>query len=179
MINRRLKQMYVHVPLSWFAAASQLPGKTAIIASLLHLQAGLQRGDLWHNERHGLPGWLLEECGIDRHTLYRALRVLETARLIRVQRKPGCKPAITIIEPDEESLLRHEASIKEIPPQATTASSSKNGSLFDDIEALRASNLATMAAMQANQPQKSRRARPRKARFLLEKRERSVSPSRA
>ena len=59
--------MYVHVPLSWFAAASRLPGKAAIIASLFYLQADLQRGDLWRNDR--LDEHRHVECDCDRDQL--------------------------------------------------------------------------------------------------------------
>jgi hypothetical protein len=132
--------MYIHIPFSWFVAASRLPGKTAIVASLLYLQANLQRSDLWHNDRKGLPTRLLEECGLDRHTLYRALHALEAAGLIQVHRKRGSKPVITIIE------LNGSESGREAEGEIT----SKQGtSIFDDIAALRSSNLAAMPAMQA------------------------------
>jgi hypothetical protein len=114
----------------------------------------LQRGDLWHNNRHGLPAWLLEECGIDRHTLYRALHALEAAGLVRVERKRGSKPAITILECGENGGVA--------APEAT-APPSKGAPIFDDIDTLRAANLAAMAAMQAERPRRSRRRKTRQS----------------
>jgi carboxylesterase type B len=71
---------------------------------LLHYAAGVTR-----RQTVTLSSKLLAEFGVDRHSSYRALQALEVAALVRVQRRKGKKPLVTIVplEPSTAEALDH------------------------------------------------------------------------
>lgn len=72
------------IPLEPLAAASCLPGKAlAVYIALRH------RCDLEGKSTVSLPAALLRSFGVDRDAKARALRVLEQAGLVHVERSPG------------------------------------------------------------------------------------------
>jgi hypothetical protein len=88
----RAKELYIHMPFVWFELAAELPGKALVIATLIWHQAKL-------NGNAGplvLRSTFIGRCGLDRKTVAGGLRVLEDAELIRVDRKRGAKPRITV-----------------------------------------------------------------------------------
>jgi hypothetical protein len=89
---RRVTEFFIYMPFQWFEMAAELPGKTAVVATLIWHQAELSRsaGPLV------LRSTLIERCGLARETVAGALRALESAELITVERKVGAKPRITI-----------------------------------------------------------------------------------
>jgi DNA-binding MarR family transcriptional regulator len=46
-----------------------------------------------------LTGKVLRELGVERHAGYRGLEALEAAGLVTVERHPGRRPVVTILEP--------------------------------------------------------------------------------
>jgi len=84
---------HVAIPWGWVEICYQLPGKAWGVASLIVLQADLQG-----TAAVTLRSDLLKRCRIGRAAVHRALAALESAGLIKVGRKPGRKPRITILE---------------------------------------------------------------------------------
>ncbi|QGY03622.1 hypothetical protein MMSR116_18300 [Methylobacterium mesophilicum SR1.6/6] len=79
------------IPLESLAVASRLPGKAlAVYIALRH------RCDLEGKNTVSLPAALLRSFGVDRDSKARALRVLENAGLIQVERTPGRAARITL-----------------------------------------------------------------------------------
>jgi hypothetical protein len=82
------------IPLAWLEAAARLPGRS--------LHAGLA---LWYAA--GLTGSAVVPLsnlsgvrfGLDRNAKYRALEWLEGAGLVKVERKLGRAPVVTILQP--------------------------------------------------------------------------------
>ena len=81
------------VPLPWLEAAASLPGKSLHAGVALWYAAGLTRSrTVLLSNIAGL------RFGLDRNAKYRALSWLEGAGLIRVERKLGRAPVVTILE---------------------------------------------------------------------------------
>jgi len=85
------------VPWLWLSRAGQLPGKALHVAVVVHLLAGMRRGG-----PVSLSGARLCELGVGRHAAYRALRHLEEAGLVAVQRRRGRQPVVTIVAPETD-----------------------------------------------------------------------------
>lgn len=103
----RHREPFVHfIPLAWLARASAAPGSNFClhVGVLLHYVAGLTR-----RSAVTVSSKLLVAFGIDRHSYYRALRALEEASLVAVQRCRGKKPLVSIVslEPSTPAMLRH------------------------------------------------------------------------
>jgi hypothetical protein len=79
------------VPLAWLETAAKLPGRSLHVGLLLWYEAGVSRSGAVH-----LSNILCLRFGIDRNAKYRALRSLEGARLVSVQRKLGRSPLVII-----------------------------------------------------------------------------------
>jgi hypothetical protein len=92
--HHRGGELFVRGPLpwSWVVQAARLPGKALHIALVLWLLAGLRR-----TRTVTLGSKHLRDCGIQRHTAYRALRALELANLVGVERARGRGPIVTIL----------------------------------------------------------------------------------
>jgi hypothetical protein len=88
------------IPIPWLAKAAKMPGKTLAVSLLLWFQGGMTG-----YERIRLAPTHLKRFGIDRKAVYRALRMLESERLIEATRAPGKRPIIKIVreqlEPEE------------------------------------------------------------------------------
>jgi len=81
------------IPLSWLASAAQLPGKTLHVAIALRWLHGMSGGKAFKLTRKALRAMNLE-----RDAERAGLARLESAGLIRVERKPGQRPIISILE---------------------------------------------------------------------------------
>ena len=81
------------IPWPWLEAAARLPGKALPVALALRYRAGLERKD-----SVTLPAGLLTAMGVDRFAKARALAALERAGLIKVERRPGRGPVVTLVE---------------------------------------------------------------------------------
>ena len=89
--SRRSQFLAGPIPLSWLIAAGRLPGKA--------LQVGLA---IWYRRKVGrepdivVTPTLLERFGVSRRSGYRALRNLQRAKLIAVERRRGRSPSVRI-----------------------------------------------------------------------------------
>jgi hypothetical protein len=81
------------VPLAWLEAAARLPGKSVHAGIALWYTAGLLR-----SASIPLSNLSGHHFGCDRHAKYRPLASLEGAGLVRVERKLGRAPIVTILE---------------------------------------------------------------------------------
>lgn len=79
------------IPLEWLGAAARLPGRTLHAALALWLEAGFRNSLVVP-----LSNMQGQKFGLDRNSKYRALKWLEQAGLIAVERKLGRSPVITI-----------------------------------------------------------------------------------
>ncbi len=73
------------------AAATRLPGKALAV-----FLAARHRADLTRNREVKLPAALMRALGVTKDAKARALRQLETAGLVGVERRQGRAPIITI-----------------------------------------------------------------------------------
>jgi hypothetical protein len=82
------------VPLPWLEVAARLPGKSLHAGIAIWYAAGLLR-----SAAVPLSNVAGVRFGLDRSAKHRALGWLEGAGLIRVERKPGRAPVVTILSP--------------------------------------------------------------------------------
>jgi hypothetical protein len=82
------------IPLAWLEAAARLPGRSLHAGLALWYAAGLTRSAVV--PLSNLSG---VRFGLDRNAKYRALEWLESAGLVKVERKLGRAPVITILQP--------------------------------------------------------------------------------
>jgi hypothetical protein len=91
-VKRKIDK-FVKVPLWWAEQAVVATGtkKAFVWIWLLYLA--------WkaNSNTVTVPNWKLEACGIDRCTKYRALRELEAAGLIQVERPKRKSPIVTLL----------------------------------------------------------------------------------
>jgi hypothetical protein len=80
------------VPIAWLEAAAKLPGKSMHLAIVL-----LRIATVGQTRRVALSNLACERFGLNRNAKYRALRSLENAGLIAVERKLGRSPVVTIL----------------------------------------------------------------------------------
>lgn len=80
------------IPWNWICSAAQCTGKTLQVALAIHFLSGLTR-----SKTVKLPNKIMLQLGVDRHSKYRAINKLESENLIKVTRKQGQAPTITII----------------------------------------------------------------------------------
>lgn len=83
------------VPLAWLEAAARLPGKSLHAGIALWYAAGILR-----SANVPLSNVSGHRFGCDRNAKYRALAWLEGAGLVRVERKLGRAPVVTILAPE-------------------------------------------------------------------------------
>jgi hypothetical protein len=83
------------IPWNWLVIATRaLPrGKALHVAIVLWFQAHLQ-----NSPTVKLSATRLRELGVDRHAGYRALDALEKAELVKVVRRPGRLPTVTLLD---------------------------------------------------------------------------------
>ena len=77
------------IPWVWLERAMRLPGRALHVALFLWLKAGIIKS--------ALVTVNLSRLSVDRSAASRGLAALEAAGLIRVERKPGRKPLVTIL----------------------------------------------------------------------------------
>jgi hypothetical protein len=83
------------IPWTWLSRAAQAQerGKALHVGNALWFLAGVKR-----KRTVTLSSRPLRELGVKRHAVYRALRALEKAGLVSVERHPGRQPVVTILE---------------------------------------------------------------------------------
>ena len=91
-VGEQAEQLQGPIPSDWLATAAHLPGKSLHVGIALWHAAGLQ------NARTVLlSNVAAHRFAIDRNAKYRGLNWLEEARLIRVERRIGRSPRVTIL----------------------------------------------------------------------------------
>jgi DNA-binding transcriptional ArsR family regulator len=122
-------QRYVRANLEWVQRAAQLPGMSLAVGLALWFKVGVSR-----NETVLLTSAFLHEFGVTPSAKSRALKCLEQAGLIKVDRRPRKNPLVTLIgfppqvasttiELAEEELSENNAEI--IPALASSDNSSR------------------------------------------------------
>jgi hypothetical protein len=86
------------VPYTWITTAARLPGKALHVAIAMWFQAGLN-----DNRTVKLSPKILRDLGIERRTGYRALKALEGAGLISIERQVGSAPQVTLLDHPHEA----------------------------------------------------------------------------
>ncbi|MBS0289748.1 MAG: hypothetical protein JSS07_06920 [Proteobacteria bacterium] len=81
------------IPLKWLSKAARLPGKAFHCSIAIYVLAGIREARIFPLERT-----VINELGINRHSVYRGLSALEKHKLINVERHPGRFPIVTILE---------------------------------------------------------------------------------
>jgi hypothetical protein len=82
------------VPLAWLSAAANLPGKSLHVGVAIWFLAGLHR-----SRTVPLNNITSLRFGLDRNAKYRGLEWLEEAGLVTVERRLGCSPRVTLLDP--------------------------------------------------------------------------------
>jgi hypothetical protein len=77
----------------WLAVAARLPGRALHVAVAIWFQAGIKGV-----AEVRLPSATVQSLGISRFALYRGLAALETAGLVRVDRRRGRCPGVTLLD---------------------------------------------------------------------------------
>ncbi|MDA0995217.1 MAG: hypothetical protein O3A13_16520 [Proteobacteria bacterium] len=96
------------IPMAWLEKAAELPGKTINVALALWWLHGMNDGKAFK-----LTGKALAYLHVSRDATYNGLERLEKIGLIQVERKPGSRPTISILQhemPDKKKrgpLKRH------------------------------------------------------------------------
>ena len=90
-------RLFIKGPIAWnwWRAAAQFGGSVLALASVLWLHVGFERGA----RRVRLSATRCRELGVSDRTRRRALATLEGAGLVRVERKPGRLPMVTLLTP--------------------------------------------------------------------------------
>jgi hypothetical protein len=81
------------IPLDWLSRAAALPGRSLHVAIAVWFMAGLKKTNVVP-----ISNVTSLQFGLDRNAKYRALDWLESANLIKVERRPGRAPIVTILE---------------------------------------------------------------------------------
>lgn len=85
------------IPINWLSKASHLPGKTINVAILCWFFHSLNKG----KNNFKLQHKFIKIMNVHRVCLYRSLKHLEEAQLIKVQREKGQIAIITILHDSE------------------------------------------------------------------------------
>ena len=80
------------IPLAWLSEAAKLPGKTLNVALALLWRHGMARGKPFK-----LTRMALKTLNVERDAASAGLARLEQAGLIQVERKPGQRPTVSIL----------------------------------------------------------------------------------
>jgi hypothetical protein len=80
------------IPLDWLGSAASLPGKTLHVGIALWWLHGMAKGKPFK-----LTQKALKTLNVERDAASVALMRLEQAGLIRVERKPGQRPAVSMV----------------------------------------------------------------------------------
>ncbi len=103
----RRRELFLKGPISWtwLSTAAQLPGRALHVALAIQLWVGIKRSN-----RIALSISKLAALGVGRHAAYRALKSLEQAGLVTVDRHVGRKPWVRVSEVKDGSPARGELS---------------------------------------------------------------------
>jgi hypothetical protein len=82
------------IPFEWLRRANHLPGSAPAVASSLWFLAGVKKSMTFR-----LTAEAVDLAGCGRKALYRALANLEAEGLIKLDRRSGARPVITINDP--------------------------------------------------------------------------------
>lgn len=85
------------IPLAWLSTAGSLSGHAIQVGLTLWFEAGLRR-DRTVRLRHSV----LRRFGVSRWSAYRALKALEQAKLVRVNRRRGRSAIVTLLDADAD-----------------------------------------------------------------------------
>lgn len=96
-INRSYKNFIRPIPLQWMRRTTRLAGCAAQVSILLWYWSGVKRSLCVRTSRDAVSGF-----GISSWTLHRGLRALESAGLVKVERRRGCAPVVTLLVLDSE-----------------------------------------------------------------------------
>ena len=93
--SRSLKDGFLKgpVPLNWLAAAAALPGKTLHVGIAIWLAYGV----LKKRRFPFTPKWH-QRFSIGPRALRQSLQRLQAANLVRIERRPGSSPIITLLD---------------------------------------------------------------------------------
>lgn len=80
------------IPFDWMKKANRLPGKAGIVGMALWFLRGVKLSPTFTLTRE-----FDELTGCQRKAIYAALKALESAQLIRVVRRDGGRPEITLL----------------------------------------------------------------------------------
>jgi hypothetical protein len=94
------------IPLEWISRANALPGKAGAVGVALWFLAGVQK-----SSSVKLTGEAAQIAGCARKAIYQALRSLEVAGLVTVQRRRGGRPSVEI-----HTAAPNSAPPRNIPP---------------------------------------------------------------
>lgn len=83
------------IPLTWLSRASKLSGKALHVGIVLWFRAGIEQ-----NRTIKLSNLSVKVVGLTRYSKNRALKHLESAGLITVERCAGRSPVVTILRTD-------------------------------------------------------------------------------
>lgn len=86
------------IDLGWILGAIGLGGSASNVGILLHYYLGLNRGGAVDVSMKRLA----RDIDCSRDTVVRAIHALESAGLVSVERRPGRRPRITIVEVVED-----------------------------------------------------------------------------
>ena len=87
------------VPLAWLASAAALRGRALAVGVLVWFMVGIKRATVV-----AIPGSWLAEFGVNRFAFYRGLAALERRGLVKVERRRGSMPRITLVDGDRDRL---------------------------------------------------------------------------
>jgi len=82
------------IPWCWLATAASLPGRCLHVGLAIWHLHWLQR-----RPKIRLSNAILQELGVDKHAKGRALKRLEVAGLIAIERHAGSSPLILLLDP--------------------------------------------------------------------------------
>ncbi len=86
------------IPLSWLLAAADLAGAASMVGTILWYLGGLKRSMTFKIGIQDIAARLNRSW----ITVQRAISALERANLIKIERSPGRKNIVTILEVEEE-----------------------------------------------------------------------------
>lgn len=88
------------IPEAWLCRAARLPGKALAVSLALWSQAGVER-----DRCVKLTTRLRSRFGVGRQASYRALRALEAAGLVSVERHAGRSPTVCLLRAGAEGTV--------------------------------------------------------------------------
>jgi hypothetical protein len=94
--KKRRKFLKGPIPWYWLSRAAQQPGKALHIGIAIWFLAGVKCKQTVH-----LSNIFVKDLGVKRNAKYDALRTLESAGLISVERHRGRSPVVTILEVEQ------------------------------------------------------------------------------